>query len=79
MSMMTQHDASQPTTSPKLRLTEVLLEAKDIDLGAWLHEQRSAGHSLDRIARDLYILTDLEVAVTQQTIGRWLEDLEVAS
>lgn len=73
---MTQTTATNPPSS-KFRLAQLILERKDIDLDDWLAEQRNAGHSLEQIARDLYVMTDLEVSVTLQTIGRWLEDRNI--
>lgn len=74
---MTQTGTSNHS-SPKLRLAQIILEAKGIDLSEWLLEQRKT-KSLEQIARELYVETDLEVSVTIQTIGRWLDDLEEAT
>lgn len=71
--MTTTSTSRRPT--PKFRLAEILLAGKGIDLTTWLTDQREADHSLEQIARDLYVETDQEVSVTLQTIGRWLQDL----
>ena len=68
---------SPQVASPTLRIAQLILERKDIDIRTWLTDKRETGSSFDDIAHQIYVLTDQEISVTYQTIRRWLVDLGI--
>ena len=53
-----------------------LLGKQDLQLDAWLLEQRGNGDSYESIARNLFVLTDQEIEVTGRTIANWITSLK---
>lgn len=55
---------------------DALLRAKcNVSLADFLTDQRGQGHSNERIARELYRLTDGDIALTGNTIRNWTNDI----
>ncbi len=64
------------THSDHRRFAAHLLAQQDLELEAWLLEQRGNHDSYERIARSLFVLTDQKINVTSRTIANWINSLK---
>lgn len=68
-----------PLTSTAIAVDALLRAKRNTTLADFLSEQRSEGHSNERIARELYQITDGDIAVVANTIRNWINDLEAVA